>query len=400
MSPAAGRPEIRGATREDIPAMGALWRTAFNVPQQALDSMPQRLRVERLLVAEDGGRIAATAQAFAMRQWFGGRPVSTAGIASVAVQPLYRGTGVGSAIMHRLLARARDRGHTLSSLYPATVPVYRRLGYEYAGVQTTYRIPIDALPAGHPAELVDVPPDAGPIRASHERLAVTENGLLEGVDDDWWPWRVLGAYAAGPRGAVMTTEDVPDGYAAYEQEALPETWGYRISCSHLIAHTSEAAFALLSYFRKFKGVGQELEWHGPPNEPLMLVLGEQNALRVAMVFRSMSRILDVPAALESRGYPDVTGAATFSVEDPLFPENAGPFLLEAEAGKVRITREPARRGKSAAPPISIGALSTMFAAFVPPIGAARTGLVDPDHPALPLLTRLFAGPTPWTPDFF
>jgi hypothetical protein len=42
----------------------------------------------------------------------------------------------------------------------------------------------------------------------------------------------------------------------------------------------------------------------------------------------------------------------------------------------------------------------MFTSYVTPAQAAQVGLVDPEHPALPLFGRLFAGPAPWTPDFF
>ena len=113
----------------------------------------------------------------------------------------------------------------------------------------------------------------------------------------------------------------------------------------------------------------------------------------------MSRILDVPSAFEARGYPDVIGSATFSVEDPLFADNTGTFLLEAHEGKVQVTRQPVGRTVAGAP-ISIGALATMFTGFLTPPEAAAVGLIDPDHPALGLLERLFAGPAPWTPDFF
>ncbi len=238
--------------------------------------------------------------------------------------PLWR-TGLGTRITQRMLERSREQGHALATLYPATVPVYRRLGFEFAGGLTTYRARLDALPVGPAASaLLEVPPGGGPIRASWERLARRENGMTEGVDDDWWPWRVLGAYDVEPSGAVMTSEEVPVGYAAYALEALTgDEWGYRISCFHLVAHTREAGLALFGHFRRFKGVGKELEWNGPPVEPLMALFPEQ-AVRSARLFRNMSRILDVPSALESRGYPDVTGAATFAVEDPLFPDNRGP----------------------------------------------------------------------------
>ena len=114
----------------------------------------------------------------------------------------------------------------------------------------------------------------------------------------------------------------------------------------------------------------------------------------------MSRILDVPSAFESRGYPDVTGSATFSVEDPMFEDNTGTFLLEAGQGKVRVGRHPVTGGASSGAAIPIGALTAMFTGFVTPSAAAAMGLIDPDHPALGLFERLFAGPAPWTPDFF
>jgi predicted acetyltransferase len=388
--------EYRTATRDDIPAMAELWRGAFNPPAEFVDSLPERLRVERVLVASMAGQIAATAQGFSMDQWFGGRPVRMIGVASVATHPLHRGTGVGTEVTGRLLEEARDQGHALATLYPATVPVYRRLGFEYAGVFLTYRVPLTALPPGPTVDLSEIPEDGGPARASHQRLAVQENGLTVGVDDDWWPGRVMNRWHTGPKGGVMTGGEVPDGYAAYRHESLPDAWGYRLACTHLVTHTREAALGLFSYFRRFKGVGMDLEWHGAPTEPLALLLPEQS-LKVTWTFRNMSRILDVQGALESRGYPDVSGSTIFAVDDELFPDNRGPFLLEADAGKVHLSRAP---DGTAAKPFGVGALSSLFANYVTPPQAARMGLIDPEHPALDLLGRLFAGPPPWTPDFF
>ena len=243
-----------------------------------------------------------------------------------------------------------------------------------------------------------MPAEGGPIQASWERLARRENGLTEGVDDDWWPWRVLGLYDDSPAGAVMTPEEIPDGYAAYSQEQLTGEWGFGLSCSHLVAHTPEAALALFAYFRRFKGVGKRLEWNGPPVEPLVALLPEQS-VRKARTFRNMSRILDVVGALESRGYPDVSGSTSFRVDDPLFPENSGTFQLEADEGKVQVTRGSNDDARGVAP-ITIGGLSSIYAGYLSPLQAAAVGLVPLDHPAIDLLGRLFAGPVAWTPDFF
>ena len=59
-----------------------------------------------------------------------------AGIAGVVVSPEYRGRGVGTGLMSATAVRGRELGFPVSALYPATVPVYRRTGWEIAGVQT------------------------------------------------------------------------------------------------------------------------------------------------------------------------------------------------------------------------------------------------------------------------
>lgn len=397
--------EIRRAREDDAESIGPLWTASFNLPASFAAQFPARFHPERVLVAAEGSRVIATAQAYATRQWFGGRPLETAAVASVATDALYRGSGVAPRVLKRLLEEAREAGQVYSSLYPSTVPFYRRLGYEYGGVYTVYRVPLAELPAGRStwesgaAELTAMPEDDESLRASFRRLAERENGMVEGLEDDWWRLRVFGRHSEEePGGTVTTSEEVPHGYAAYRQERLGGSLeGYRLACTHLVAHTPLAARALLGFFRRFKGVGQELTWQGPPSEPLAFVVPEQSVGPIR-TFRFMSRILDVPGALEGRGYPEVEGEARFGVHDPTFPEAGGTFQLEAGGGKVKVTRlDEAPAGKGAIP---IGVLTTMFAGYVTPDAASRMGLVDPEHPALPLFRRLFAGPPPWTPDFF
>jgi predicted acetyltransferase len=387
-----------------LEAMYAVWDLAFNPsPESRAARRPERVRLDRYLVAMRDDRVLATAMGLPMLQWFGGRPLRTVGVAAVATDPLHRGLGLASSVVAELLRRHRDLGRDLATLYPATVPVYRRLGFEYAGVQTRYRMHISALPApGDDApEVADAGQDVEPLLASYHRLAERENGLTEGVEDDWWTVRILGREnPAGPATAVATPGPDPDGYAVFRQEAVQggDGWGFDLVCSHLVASTPAAARALFGYFRRFRGLGQDLTWHGPPTEPLAMLLPEQS-LETASTFRNMSRILDVKTALEGRGYPtDVSGAATISVIDPVLPENTGAFDIEADGGKVRVTRLDA--GPGGRPSLGIGALTTMFAGYLTPAQAVRGGLVDPTHPALDLLGRLFAGPPAWTPDFF
>ena len=72
----------------------------------------------------------------------------------------------------------------------------------------------------------------------------------------------------------------------------------------------------------------EIAWFGPPTGgPVGLALATSTFALQPTLNRWMGRILDVPRALEGRGYPDVSGEVVVELSDPLFPDNAGPWLV-------------------------------------------------------------------------
>ena len=113
----------------------------------------------------------------------------------------------------------------------------------------------------------------------------------------------------------------------------------------------------------------------------------------------MARILDVPRALEGRGYPAVSGEVVVELRDPLFPDNAGPWLVRADGGQVTVTPAP---GASSSPAraMPIGLFSALYTGFATVGDLVLIGALDGTDPRLPVLSTLFSGPVPWMPDFF
>jgi predicted acetyltransferase len=347
--------------------------------------------------------MVATTRDIPIRQWVGGRPLPAAAISSVATSPERRGTGIGGALMRALLVRARDRGAVFTSLFPATVPFYRRLGYEYAGTWTAYECRLVDLPRASRGSDVEVEieelvgDDLEEIKRCYRTFAEGRTGLIEGDDPDWWVNRILVRWMkdVATRTVVVRGPDDVEGYAAFSLESRGEWKGFNVDCSHLVANTPRAGRELLAYFRRYRGVGHGLAWQGPPNEPLAFLLAEES-IRIKQQYRVMSRLLDVESALRDRGYPEaVSGEIVFGVDDPLFEGNRGPFRLTVESGKAHVERVA-----DTSDTIPIGPLSSLFTGYVSPKDLRSVGAIDGSDRSSETLETLFAGPPPWMLDHF
>jgi predicted acetyltransferase len=414
--------EFRAPGEKDRAAIVALMKIAFNPARAWADELAPKMSLAGFLCSFDGPRLVAMARSYELSQWFGGRAVPMAGIAAVAASPEGRGAGRATELLRRLLRSERDRGAVISTLYPSRAAVYRRLGYEYSAMRLQYAAAISDLPAAPPPSRPAGPgvaievfgwdnlPD---IVACYRRFAARTNGLVEMGTKEWWSQRVLREWAKdNARFVVARQGGEIRGYAAFTLETT-EGWNFRLVCSHLVWETGEAARALLGYFRRFRGVGRGVAWWGAPNEPLGLLMETAaDSFPPARVYRAMTRILDVRGALEARGYAwpaAAAGQATVAIEDDLFPENRGTFRIEAEGGRVRVTKSRpvnarsksiGRKKVSATRPIPIGLFSAAYTGYLSADDLVRLGALAGDDPARVFLGALFAGPAPWLMDMF
>ncbi|TMQ07484.1 MAG: hypothetical protein E6J90_43295 [Deltaproteobacteria bacterium] len=110
------------------------------------------------------------------------------------------------------------------------------------------------------------------------------------------------------------------------------------------------------------------------SDPLLLLLPGEEPRRIADHLRWMVRVLDVPAALETRGYSAcVRGEVALDVRDDVVPENQATFVVSVEHGRASVHR----------------------ARSVP-----RAVAIDGDDDDLARLTSLFTGPARWMPEIF
>ena len=386
--------DIRPAADDDREDLARLIGFAFNfnVPPEAINPVGK-------LCAVGSRGLLGTAGVLPFEQWFGGQAVSCAGIGSVAVSPEARGSGVATQLMSAALSGQRQAARAVSALYPANAQLYRKLGYEYGGIRAQLAVPLPDLPGAKATPVREAGPgDTAALMDCFARYASGHNGPVSTSDEAYFSERVLAHSGEGVNQRTVLVEGPGgvEGYASFfttrHERAVPS----RVTCKHLVACTPGALAALLAYFARFVNAIEEFAWYEPPHAPVMAMSLSSHAFAVTTeVQRWMTRLLDVPAALEGRGYPPVSGRLALSVDDPLFPENAGPWLLEADGGKVRVSP-----GESSSRPIPVGTLSALYTGQASPGDLVLAGALEADDERLSLMAALFSGPAPWMPNFF
>jgi len=385
--------EVRSQREADRERVVALHAQAFRVPEYRLVRQ-RNLALDEGWVITEGNAVVGGLRAENLGQFFGGKSLGSSIITAVKIAPEARGRGLGHRLMVEVLAALRERGIPLSTLYPSSPGLYRRVGYEIAASWTRYRVAPGDLPRAH-GEIVEWRGDVTPeILSCYRAFGRVNNGLVD-RSTGWWRERIVDPYLDRPtfRYVARKAGEVT-GYVVFGQEPDPHAvmpYSSAVNCLDLVWGDAAAAGALLAFLGAQGPLVSAILWSGPPNDPLGVALNAA-PLRVAETMPSMLRLIDVEKALAGRGYPDgPTVEVTFGVRDPSLPANNGAYHLVVEDGAASVTPVA-----SAACTIDVRGLAAMYSGYLSAAAVARLGLIDgPAAEVLDPLDRAFAGPPPW-----
>lgn len=396
----------RPMTDADSPRVCQLVGQAFGISMEHGERWLDAAGREKFRVVARGAEPASGCLLIAdIGQHFGGRAVSMEGVAGVAVAPEERGRGVGAFMMREMLLDMHRRGVALSTLYPATQVLYRRVGYEQAGFCNVVRLNASTIgpERGDRALAIRATRDDDwPRIEAAYRAAYTEmNGTLERRTYIWDRVRVW----RGEKSDSWVIEEggTIEGVVALlmRPDVRDESGRKEVFLLALHAFTARAATRLLAFLADYSSMGTDIVFHCGPTNPLLLLLPEQRWNRQALGEVWMTRIVDVERALAQRGYPlGFSGRIALDVSDDLIEANNGVYTLEVSNGQPRVSRAAALRGSNPTISIHVRDLVPIYSGLHPPAIMARLGKCTGSPEALSLAGSMFATGTPAMEEHF
>lgn len=382
--------EIREYTDDDLDAVVRARKLAFG---PGGDPPPRLVNPgSRGLLAEVDGQVAGVLGIGEFGQYYGGRAVPMGGVGGVAVAPHARGRGVASGLLDAALRTMREHGQSLSVLY-ATVPaLYRGHGWERAGVYERMEFPMDRLLLSPKAtrRLTTrraTEADLDDLHACYTAVASTVDGLLDRRAPKFAVADVLKLDVA----TVAYDEDgVLRGYLTADREAD------RLKVYDVVGEDLDAQLTLLRELSSWAGVLELVSVRIA--DPSFTGLITSQAMRHRpKVSEWLLRVVDLPAAVAARGWPNAAGlrasAVDLEITDEHAPWQAGRQRLVVDEGEVRL--EP---GGTGAVRLQARALGPWFSGLQSTHALRRAGLLEGEAPLLDQLTATSG--TPRLADFF
>jgi predicted acetyltransferase len=348
---------------------------------------------EHIHAFEECGVLRGSLFTVPMAQFFGGKSVATLGVAGVAIPVPERGQGAATRMMVELLRVARARKFALSTLYPATVTLYQRVGYERGGHRYCLKVDLRQLhlPKGRlRIEEHDAPTNE--VQALYRECAQRCTGYLDRSPYIWG--RVQNPAGMSTRTFTLRGARGLEGYVVVNHQ-MQATRASKVTVVDAVAASRAGAEAIWSLLSEYQSVASDVVLRGGADTLLHALLPERH-YQVEWLDTWMLRICDPIRALASRGYPPVSARINLLLSDAALPENSAAYALTISAGVARAQVTRSEKGAR----LTERALAALYTCIQTPWALRRLGMLECTEREAEVLAMLFAGPTPAMPDMF
>lgn len=411
-------PSYSIVAESDLEAVQRSERIAFSMSDDEIDFWKGRWPLSLSRVIRMDGEVQASLTTIPMNVYFNGGEIPSWCIASVCVPPEARGRGAGMRLMKNLMEEMHHKQVPISKLYPATMPLYRAVGYELAGHQYQTTVFLPEIELRDASQLSALPRVAPYVRAQHldavkrcyDRVAALHTGYLRRTD---YLWGMILESEPSLVGWVIPSPDGSgvDGYIFAQIRKLDAHMHSELHVADVQCATKDAARALLLFLRGFAPLGRTAVLHSGTIHPLLTHLRDL-CYRVVVDHTFAVRVTHVAAALKARPYPAaLTLSVCLRVRDPLLSGNTGLYRVAVHDGQptVAVESESQTAGAAAAAAgsaesdvvtVDVAALAQLYTGFSTAQQLRAAGSLSGSDRAVAAVALLFSCPTFSCPDYY
>ena len=312
-------------------------------------------------------------------------------VTSVCTYPEYTGRGIMKRLMYQALVHMRERKQPFGMLFPYSIPLYRRFGWEIISNKISFTVKDRQIPskAKAPGYVRRVNWENKDFMNLHTRFASSTHGCLFRNSlawEEYWRW----------------DEDDTVVAVYYDQHAVP--MGYMVylikddimHIKEMIYINREAHEGLWEYIRAHDSMIDEVRGNSYFNEPIAFEMDDGDIREMIRPY-IMGRIVDVEEFLHLyHCSPEEKGVCfDLDIDDAFLPWNNRPFRVWFEGGNCTLTdRDPDYELR-----MSIATLSTLLIGYKTAAKLARIGRITGSDEAIARLDHALLHEAPYISDY-
>ena len=358
--------QIRPLTTDDLDQYNALLRYAFQVTEQELfdtgwkdeeikQSKCPVLKRADVLGCFDGKTLISQFAVYPLKMNIYDTVFQIGFVTSVCTYPEYSGHGIMKKLMVKSLTNMRHKGQSFALLYPYSIPLYHKLGWEIVSNKISYTVKDRQIPAKAtaPGYVRRVDWENADFMNLHSTFASVTHGCLFRnalAWEEYWRWDEDDTNVA----VYYNTKDKPCGFMVYliKNDIM--------HIKEMIYLNREAKKGLWEYIHAHDSMIDAVHGYTYFSEPIAFEMDDGDIKETIRPY-AMGRIIDIESFLQD--YPcDPDGGTLYielEIEDHLLLWNNRSFRLCFSDGTCMLTDEPAEYKLK----MEIGTLTTLLLGY-------------------------------------
>ena len=393
---------IRPLNTGDVEQYNALLRYAFQITEQELSEcgwQDDEIKQSKFPVLEradvlgcfDGNDLVSQIAVYPLKMNIYGVVYPVGFVTSVCTYPEYSGRGIMKRLMHQSLEHMRQRQQPVALLFPYSIPLYRKMGWEIISNKISYTVKDRQIPSQlqAPGRVHRVNWDNEDFRNLHAQFAAATHGCLFRnalAWEEYWRWdeddTVVAIYydAAGK----------PSGYMVY---LIKDDIMYVKEMSYL---TREAQQGLWEYINAHDSMIDEVRGSSYYSEPIAFELDDGD-IRETIRPYIMGRIVDAEQFFPKYRCDPTAENVTiaFEIEDHFLPWNNKTVTVLFHRGECSLSAAAAKHHVK----LSIATLTALMLGYKTATKLQRLGRIEGEERAVRLLDDVLLHEAPYISDY-